>query len=91
MRKHILKEDINMKQKVIIVCAVGCAAAFVGQIVMDQITIHKLAKENHNLKVKNAIQEGLLGMCDIAMKVQNVQNNALKEELKAERKNKRGS
>jgi len=80
-----------MKQKVIIVCAVGCAAAFVGQIVMDQITIHKLAKENHNLKVKNAIQEGLLGMCDIAMKVQNVQNNALKEELKAERKNKRGS
>lgn len=77
-----------MKQKIIIVCAVGSIAAFVGQIVMDQITINKLAKENRNLKVKNAVQEGLLGMCDIAMKVQNAQNNALKKELKAERKNK---
>lgn len=80
-----------MKQKIIIVCAVGSVAAFMGQIVKDQITIHKLAKENRNLKVKNAVQEGLLGMCDIAMKIQNEQNNALKKELKAERKNKGGS
>lgn len=80
-----------MKQKMFIVCAVGSVAAFLGQIVRDQITISKLAKENRNLKVKNAVQEGLLGMCDIAMKVQNAQNNALKKELKAERKNKGGS
>ena len=80
-----------MKQKIIIVCAVSGVAAFMGQIVKDQITIHKLATENRNLKVKNAVQEGLIGMCDIAMKIQNEQNNALKKELKAERKNKGGS
>lgn len=80
-----------MKQKIIIVCAVGTVAAFMGQIVMDQITIHKLEKENRNLKVKNAVQDGLLGMCNIAMKVQNAQNDALKKELKEERRNKRES
>lgn len=80
-----------MKQKIIIVCAVGSVAAFMGQIVKDRVTIHKLAKENRNLKVKNAVQEGLLDMCDIAMKVQNAQINTLKKELKAERKNKRES
>lgn len=80
-----------MKQKIIIVCAVGSVAAFMGQIVMDQITIHKLTKENRNLKIKNAGLEGLLGICDIAMKIQNERNDALKKELKAERKNRRES